>query len=164
MHAVTGPGSRTTRAARRVLGSQRSETITSGSGRGPLKWTRPQGRYLASGLPERELRGKGLAVKPGSTRRYHIPPEAARTIAALLALRGHVIAPIMAGVRPRMGPGTDTADPFWYDGAHFVKQCQRLATADIVMDQKMAARLQRAMVLASTVMSRRAVLIEQFLN
>ncbi len=24
-----------------------------------------------------------------------------------------------------LGPGTDTADPFWYDGAHFVKQCQR---------------------------------------
>jgi hypothetical protein len=35
----------------------------------------------------RKLRGKGLAVKPGRTRRYHIPPEAARTIAALLALR-----------------------------------------------------------------------------
>src|SRR6266567_3571624 len=26
----------------------------------------------------RKLRGKGLAVKPGRTRRYHIPPEAAR--------------------------------------------------------------------------------------
>jgi len=52
----------------------------------------------------RKLRSKGLAVKPGRTRRYHIPPEAARTIAALLALRDHVIAPILAGVRsPRMG-------------------------------------------------------------
>jgi hypothetical protein len=47
----------------------------------------------------RKLRGKGLAVKPGRTRRYHIPPGAARTIAALLALRDQVIAPILAGVR-----------------------------------------------------------------
>jgi hypothetical protein len=52
----------------------------------------------------RKLRGKGLADKPGRTRRYHVPPNAARTIAALLALRDHVIAPILAGVRsPRMG-------------------------------------------------------------
>jgi hypothetical protein len=47
----------------------------------------------------RKLRGKGLADKPGRTRRYHIPPDAARTIASLLALRDHVIAPILAGVR-----------------------------------------------------------------
>jgi hypothetical protein len=52
----------------------------------------------------RKLRGKGLAAKPGRTRRYHIPPDAARTIAALLALRDQVIAPILAGVRsPRLG-------------------------------------------------------------
>lgn len=52
----------------------------------------------------RKLRGKGLAAKPGRTRRYHIPPEAARTIAALLAVRDQVIAPILAGVRsPRRG-------------------------------------------------------------
>ena len=52
----------------------------------------------------RKLRGKGLAAKPGRTRRYHIPPEAARTIAALLALRDQVIAPILAGIRsPRRG-------------------------------------------------------------
>jgi len=52
----------------------------------------------------RKLRGKGLAIKPGRTRRYHIPPEAARTTAALLALRDQVIAPILAGVRtPRRG-------------------------------------------------------------
>ena len=38
------------------------------------------------------------------TRRYHVPPEGARTITALLTLRDHVIAPILAGVRsPRMG-------------------------------------------------------------
>jgi hypothetical protein len=56
------------------------------------------------GYDLRKLRGKGLAVKPGRSRRYHIPPEAARTIAALLALRDQVIAPILAGVRsPRLG-------------------------------------------------------------
>jgi hypothetical protein len=52
----------------------------------------------------RKLRGKNLVVKPGRSRRYHVPPAAARTIAALLALRDQVIAPIIAGVRsPRMG-------------------------------------------------------------
>jgi hypothetical protein len=56
------------------------------------------------GYDLRKLRGKNLAVKPGHTRRYHIPPGAARTIAALLALRDQVIAPILAGVRsPRIG-------------------------------------------------------------
>jgi hypothetical protein len=52
----------------------------------------------------RKLRGKRLVDKPGRTRRYHVPPQAARIITALLALRDHVIAPILAGVRtPRMG-------------------------------------------------------------
>ena len=52
----------------------------------------------------RKLRGKDLAVKPGRTRRYQITPDAARTITALLTLRDHVIAPILAGVRsPRRG-------------------------------------------------------------
>jgi Sulfotransferase family len=33
---------------------------------------------------------------------------------------------MLAAADPRvLGPGTDTADPFWYDEAHFVKQCQR---------------------------------------
>jgi hypothetical protein len=52
----------------------------------------------------RKLRGKHLVVKPGRTRRYHVPGQAARTIAALLTLRDHVIAPILAGIR-RPGPG-----------------------------------------------------------
>ncbi len=52
----------------------------------------------------RKLRGKELIVKPGRSRRYQVPAPAARTIAALLALRDHVIAPILAGVRsPLMG-------------------------------------------------------------
>ena len=52
----------------------------------------------------RKLRGKDLIAKPGRTRRYHVPLHAARTIAALLALRDQVIAPILAGIRsPRQG-------------------------------------------------------------
>ena len=52
----------------------------------------------------RKLRGKNLVVKPGRSRRYHTPAAAARSIAALLALRDQVIAPILAGVRsPRRG-------------------------------------------------------------
>lgn len=52
----------------------------------------------------RKLRGKQFVLKPGRSRRYHVPPVAARTITALLALRDHVIAPILAGVRsPRNG-------------------------------------------------------------
>ena len=52
----------------------------------------------------RKLRGKELITKPGRTRRYHLEPPTAGTIAALLTLRDHVIAPILAGVRsPRMG-------------------------------------------------------------
>ena len=52
----------------------------------------------------RKLRAKQLVVKPGRTRRYHVPGQAARTIAALLTLRDRVIAPILAGIR-RPGPG-----------------------------------------------------------
>lgn len=52
----------------------------------------------------RKLRGKQLVVKTGRTHRYQVPGQGARTIAALLALRDHTIAPILAGVR-RPGPG-----------------------------------------------------------
>jgi hypothetical protein len=52
----------------------------------------------------RKMRGKDLVIKPGRSRRYQVPSPAARTITALLALREHVIAPILAGIRsPRMG-------------------------------------------------------------
>jgi hypothetical protein len=52
----------------------------------------------------RKLRCKQLISKPARTRRYHVQPQAARTIAALLTLRDQVIAPILAGIRsPRMG-------------------------------------------------------------
>ena len=59
-------------------------------------------RQAAYGL--RKLRGKQLVNKPGRARRYHVPPLAARTIAALLTLRDQVITPILAGIRsPKMG-------------------------------------------------------------
>jgi len=52
----------------------------------------------------RKLRGKRLVIKPGRTRRYQVPPHAARTIAAMLTLRDQVIVPILAGIRsPRRG-------------------------------------------------------------
>lgn len=46
----------------------------------------------------RKLRMKRLVEMPSRTHRYHVPPEAARTIAGILALRDHVIAPILAGL------------------------------------------------------------------
>jgi hypothetical protein len=49
----------------------------------------------------RKLRGKQLVTKPARTRRYYLPGPAARTISALLTLRDHVIAPILAGVKIR---------------------------------------------------------------
>lgn len=53
----------------------------------------------------RKLRAKNLITKPGTARRYHAPPQALRTITALLVLRDQVIKPILAGIRsPRNGP------------------------------------------------------------
>ena len=52
----------------------------------------------------RKLRGKDLITKSGRSHRYHLSPASIRTITALLTLREHVIAPILAGVRsPRPG-------------------------------------------------------------
>ena len=56
----------------------------------------------------RKLRGKQLVGKPPRTRRYYLPGPAARTISALLTLRDHVIAPILAGVQIRR---TTTSPP-----------------------------------------------------
>jgi hypothetical protein len=66
---------------------------------GQTGYTIRQGAY-----DRRKLRGKDLVVKPGRSRRYQVPPPAARTIAGLLTLRDQVISPILAGVRsPRLG-------------------------------------------------------------
>lgn len=60
----------------------------------------------------RNFRGKHLVLKPGRSRRYSVPSEAARTMTALLVLREHVLGPIIAGCRvPMRGrrPNTWTA-------------------------------------------------------
>ncbi len=60
-----------------------------------LAWRRDDRRLGA------DLRRAGLPV---GTRRYQVSPDAVRTMVALLTLRDHVIAPILAGVRsPRRG-------------------------------------------------------------
>ena len=52
----------------------------------------------------RKLRGKNLVERQGKSHRYHSSTQATRTISALLTLREHVIAPIIAGVRsPKRG-------------------------------------------------------------
>jgi hypothetical protein len=66
----------------------------------------------------KKLRGKHLVVKPAALRRYHAPPQALRTITALLVLRDHVVKPILAGVRiPRRGrtPATWTRTDQHYE-------------------------------------------------
>jgi hypothetical protein len=69
------------------------------TGQTPEEYSVRQGAYDL-----RKLRGKQLVIKPGRTRRYHVPGLAARTIAALLTLRDKVIAPLTAGIRtPRRG-------------------------------------------------------------
>ncbi len=52
-----------------------------------------------AGCDLRKLRGKNLVGKPGPTRRYQVSPGAARTIAGLLALRDHIIGPVLASLR-----------------------------------------------------------------
>lgn len=69
------------------------------TGQTPEHYSVRQGAYDL-----RKLRGKQLVIKPGRTRRYHVPEIAARTITALLTLRDKVIAPLIAGIRtPRRG-------------------------------------------------------------
>jgi hypothetical protein len=69
------------------------------TGQTPEDYSIRQGAYDL-----RKLRGKRLVLKPGRTRRYHVPELAARTIAALLTLRDKVIGPLIAGIRtPRQG-------------------------------------------------------------
>jgi hypothetical protein len=53
----------------------------------------------------RKLRAKNLITRQGSSRRYHTPPEAARTIAGIVILRDQVIQPCLAAIRAtRTGP------------------------------------------------------------
>jgi hypothetical protein len=83
----------------------------------------------------RKLRGKQLVVKPGRARRYLVPSDAARTLTALLTLRDHVIAPVIAGVRKPMGrpPNTYTRIDRDYDtiraGMHTLFSDLKISTA-----------------------------------
>jgi hypothetical protein len=57
----------------------------------------------------KRLRGKQLISKVGSSRRYQVPPDGARTIAALSTLRDQVIKPVLSGTRlPKRGPKPST--------------------------------------------------------
>jgi hypothetical protein len=46
----------------------------------------------------KKLRAKNLISRSGRSRRYHTPPEAARTIAGIVILRDQVIVPCLAGI------------------------------------------------------------------
>jgi hypothetical protein len=86
----------------------------------------------------RKLRGKQLVVKPARTRRYHVPPDAARTIATLLALREKVIGPILTRVRtPRPGRRPAT----WTRVDHDYEQI-RLGMQALFHDLGLASRRQ----------------------
>jgi hypothetical protein len=63
----------------------------------------------------RKLRAKQLVVKPGRSRRYHVPPDAIRTITGLTALREHVLAPILAGIRSAPPVRRRPSDPLQRD-------------------------------------------------
>ena len=69
------------------------------TGQTPHDYSSRQGAYDL-----RKLRPKQLVTKPCRTHRYHVPGDAARTIAALLTLRDKVIGPLVTGIRtPRRG-------------------------------------------------------------
>jgi hypothetical protein len=52
----------------------------------------------------KKLRGKGLTIRVGKSRRYTAPPQALRAIAALVRLREKVIRAILAGAAlPKRG-------------------------------------------------------------
>jgi len=87
----------------------------------------------------RKLRAKHLIDKPGRSRRYHVPPDAARTIAGIGALRDHVIAPILAGVRsPRPGRKPSAWTPVDRDYEQLRITMQTLF-ADLAIDTPTAA-------------------------
>ncbi len=76
-----------------------TERVQAMTGQSDQQYSARQGAYDL-----RKLRGKQLIVKTGRSHRYHVPAEAARTIAALTVLREQVIGPILGGVRsPRQG-------------------------------------------------------------
>jgi hypothetical protein len=61
---------------------------------GDTGYTARQGAYDI-----RKLRAKNLITRQGSSRRYHLPPQAVRTIAGVVILRDQVLIPCLAGIR-----------------------------------------------------------------
>ena len=64
----------------------------------------------------RKLRAHNLVVKPGRSRRYHVPTDALRTIVAITTLRDQILEPLIAAVRsqpPR--PNSSTWMPVEHD-------------------------------------------------
>jgi hypothetical protein len=87
----------------------------------------------------RKLRAKQLLDKPGRSRRYHVPDEAARTIAGIVTLREHVLAPVLAGIRsPRLGrkPSTWTAVDQHYEQ---LRTAMQALFTDLAIDTPAAA-------------------------
>jgi hypothetical protein len=68
--------------------------VQSMTGQTPGEYSIRQGAYDL-----KKLRAKNLVIKVGKTHRYEVPLTAARSIAALLTLREHVIKPLLAGVQ-----------------------------------------------------------------
>ena len=60
----------------------------------------------------KKLRGKNLLTRVPKSRRYRIPNEAIRILAALVILREKVLSPILAGVgKPKRGPKPKNSTP-----------------------------------------------------
>ena len=85
---------RGTRAVRRLGGLHRRRVHH----QGPHDGRAQRLHHPASRLRPAQTPREGADRQPG-TRRYHLTPQNAGTIAALLTLREHVIGPILAGVR-----------------------------------------------------------------
>ena len=61
----------------------------------------------------KKLRAKALLIPVPHARRYRVPPQAVRTIGALVILREHVIRPLLAGARTATrGPRPTNCAPF----------------------------------------------------
>ena len=77
----------------------------------------------------KKLRGKGLIEKIEGTRSYQCPPEAIRTIMAVVALREKVIKPILAGTvtrdRPRPAKNADPLDSHYHAIRHVMEKLFR---------------------------------------
>jgi len=113
---------------------QFTDRVRSISGKAEHEYTLRQGAYDL-----RKLRAKQLVEKPGRSRRYHVPGQAARTIAGMLTLRDHVIGPVLAGIRsPRPGRKPSAWTPVDRDYEQIRLAMQKLFT-DLAIDTIAAA-------------------------